>query len=295
MIIVTHKDRKHLHTHFVMNSVSFLDGHKFHITRKELAAMKELQNKICIELGYSAAPKKGFDIFGKKRTEVTANNAKIFRILKKSEAKQKDSYLMNCEEAFLKSLQMAKTKEQFIQLMHAQGFVTEWKENKKHIVFSDIKRKAAGERKCKVRLNKLAQYFPSLKNFKTKEDLLSEIQRNNTIRIESDDNRSFVAGIDSNKSKAGTAAELIDFSKGYEQYSARIDRERDVQAAEEPARLAGEVASAERRRIAEEQRTAQLTTERDERRIQQQDRELSKGNRKSTEQTSQRKSGGYHR
>ena len=295
MLIVTHKDRKHLHTHFVMNSVSFLDGHKFHMSRKELAAMKELQNKICIELGYSAAPKKGFDIFGKKRTEVTANNAKIFRILKKSEAKQKDSYLMNCEEAFLKSLQMAKTKEQFIQLMHAQGFVTEWKENKKHIVFSDIKRKAAGERKCKVRLNKLAQYFPSLKNFKTKEDLLSEIQRNNTIRIESDDNRSFVAGIDSNKSKAGTAAELIDFSKGYEQYSARIDRERDVQAAEEPARLAGEVASAERRRIAEEQRTAQLTTERDERRIQQQDRALSKGDRKSTEQTLQRKSGGYHR
>ncbi|MBR4321804.1 relaxase/mobilization nuclease domain-containing protein [Treponema sp.] len=295
MLIVTHKDRKHLHTHFVMNSVSFLDGHKFHMSRKELAAMKELQNKICIELGYSAAPKKGIDIFGKKRTNVTANNAKIFRILKKAENKQKDSYLMNCEEAFLKSIKMAKTKEQFIQLMHAQGFVTEWKENKKHIVFTDIKRKAAGGRKCKVRLNKLAQYFPSLKNFKTKEDLLSEIQRNNTIRIESDDNRFFVAGIDSNKSKAGTTAELIDFNKGYEEYSARIDKERDVRAAEEAARLAGEVASAERRRIAEEQRTAQLTAERDERRIQQQDRALSKGDRKSTEQTLQRKSGGYHR
>lgn len=295
MIIVTHKDRKHLHTHFVMNSVSFLDGHKFHITRKELAVMKELQNKICIELGYSAAPKKGIDIFGKKRTNVTANNAKIFRILKKAENKQKDSYLMNCEEAFLKSIKMAKTKEQFIQLMHAQGFVTEWKENKKHIVFTDIKRKAAGERKCKVRLNKLAQYFPALKNFKTKEDLFNEIQRNNTIRIESDDNRPFAAGVDSNESKSRRSSELIDFSKGYEEYSARIDRERDVQAAEEAARLAGEVASAERRRIAEEQRTAQLTAERDERRIQQQDRALSKGDRKSTEQTSQRKSGGYHR
>ncbi|MDY3722647.1 MAG: relaxase/mobilization nuclease domain-containing protein [Treponema sp.] len=58
MIIVTHKDRDHLHTHFLMNSVSFVDGHKFHITRKELALMKELQNQICIEMGYSAAPKK---------------------------------------------------------------------------------------------------------------------------------------------------------------------------------------------------------------------------------------------
>lgn len=295
MIIVTHKDRKHLHTHFVMNSVSFLDGHKFHITLKELAAMKELQNKICIELGYSAAPKKGFDIFGKKRTEVTANNAKTFRILKKSEAKQKDSYLMNCEEAFLRSIKMAKTKEQFIQLMHAQGFITEWKENKKHIVFTDIKHKASGERKCKVRLNKLAQYFPSLKDFKTKEDLLDEFKRNNTIRIESDNNRFFAAGVDSNKSETGRSSEFIDFNKGFEEYSARIDRERDVQAAEEAARLARELAEAEQRRIAEQQRAAQLATERNERRVQQQDRVVSERDGKSAEKTSQRQSGGHHR
>ena len=69
--------------------------------------MKELQNQICIELGYSEAPKKGFDMFGKKRINVTANNAKTFRLLKKAEVKEKNSYLQNCKEAFLKSLKMA--------------------------------------------------------------------------------------------------------------------------------------------------------------------------------------------
>lgn len=295
MIIVTHKDRDHLHTHFVMNSVSFVDGHKFHITKKELAAMKELQNQICIELGYSAAPKKGFDMFGKKRTTVTANSAKIFRNLKKAEVKQKDSYLMDCREAFLKSIKMAKTKDQFIQLMHAQGFATEWKDNKKHITFTDIKRKAAGESKCKVRLNKLTQYFPELEDFKSKENLLDGIRRINTIRIESNSNRPSVTGINSNKSETRTTSKLIDFNKGFEDYSTRVNKERDVRTSEETARLTREFVEAEQRRIAEEQRAAQLAAERDKNRVQQQDRRLSESDRKSTEKTKERKSGDFSR
>lgn len=295
MIIVTHKDRDHLHTHFVMNSVSFVDGHKFHMTKKELAAMKELQNQICIELGYSEAPKKGFDMFGKKRINVTANNAKTFRLLKKAEVKEKNSYLQNCKEAFLKSLKMAKTKDQFIQLMHAQGFATEWKDNKKHITFTDVKRKEAGESKCKVRISKLAQYFPELKDFKTKEDLLNGIQRNNTNRIESNNIGPSVAGINSNKSKAGRTPGLIDFNQGYEDYSARVDKERDVRATEEAARLARELAESEQRRIAEEQRTTQLADEQNRNRVQQEDRGLSASDRNTVKQTKERKSGGYSR
>ena len=293
MIIVTHKDRDHLHTHFVMNSVSFVDGHKFHMTKKELAAMKELQNQICIELGYSEAPKKGFDIVGKKRTNVTANNAKTFRLLKKAEVKEKNSYLQNCKEAFLKSLKMAKNKEQFIQLMNAQGFVTEWKDNKKHITFTDVKRKEAGEIKCKVRLNKLAQYFPELKDFKNKEDLLSGIKRNNTNRIESDNNRLIVTGINSDKSETRRTPELIDFNRGYEDYSARIDKERDVRAVEEAARHAREFSEEERRRIAEKQTTAQLAVERNEKQIQQQDGDFSEGNGRTVKQPSKRNSQKY--
>lgn len=295
MIIVTHKDRDHLHTHFVMNSVSFIDGHKFHITKKELTAIKELQNQICIELGYSAAPKKGYDMFGKRRKTVTANNTKTFKALKKAEIKQKDSYLQNCKEAFLKSLRMAKTKNQFVQLMHAQGFETDWKDNKKHITFTDIKRKAAEESKCKVRLNKLTQYFPELKDFKTKEDLLDGIQRINTIRIESDNNRPAVTRINSNKPETGTTSELIDFNKGFEDYSARVDKERDVRTAEETARLARGLIAAEQRRITEKQRSTLLTDERDKNRVQQQDRELSESDRKPTEKIKERKSGGFSR
>ena len=249
LILVTHIDRAHIHNHILWNSVNFVDGHKFHITRKELAEMKELQNQICIKMGFSAAPKKGFDMFGKKRRNVTANNAKTFRVLKQSENKQKDSYIQNCSEAIFKSLKIAKTKEQFIQLMHAQGFDSEWKENKKHITFVDVKRKAAGESKYKVRLNKLAQYFPELKFFKTKDDLLSGIESNNS--------RHSIAGIASYESDTGGTPELIDFDARYEDYSATIDRERSVQSNEKDARRAEEISAGNQRktaRIAEKNR-----------------------------------------
>lgn len=242
MIIVTHKDRDYLHTHFVMNSVSFIDGHKFHITKKELAVMKELQNQICIELGYSAAPEKGFDMFGKKRKTVTAYNSKTYKTLQKASSNQIDSYLKNCEEAILKSIKMAKTKEQFIQLMHAQGFETAWNDNKKHITFTDVKRKAAGESKCKVRLNKLAQYFPTLKDFKTKEELEYGIERNNTNRIETGDNRSSITTNNKDKSTNRGSTKSIDFNSRFEQFSAAVDRKRAIQSAEEDARRAEELA-----------------------------------------------------
>ena len=73
-----------------------------------------------------------------------------------------------------------------------------------------------GEKKCKTRLYKLAQYFPELKDFQTKEDLLYGIT-NKHIDI---------AAVSSEQRENGTDRKLIDFNKGFEQYSARIDSER---------------------------------------------------------------------
>lgn len=295
MIIVTHKDRDHLHTHFVMNSVSFIDGRKFHITHKELAAMKELQNQICVELGYSAAPKKGFDMFGNKRTTVTANNSKTFHTLKKAETKQKDSYLMECEKAFLNSIKMAKTKEQFIQLMHAQGFTTEWKNNKKHITFTDIKRKEAGEIKCKVRLNKLAQYFPELKAFKTKENLLNGIKQNNTIRVRSDNIGPSVTGTDTNESPNGTNTKLIDFNKGFEEYSAGIDKDRSIRAAKKNAGHTRTLDGTKQGGNTELLEPALSAANKNKKRIYKPNRELSKKDGNTTEQIPKGNFDGYSR
>lgn len=53
VVYATHVDRQHIHTHFVVNSVSFMDGHKFQMRKKDLVDMKRLNNRLCLEHGLS--------------------------------------------------------------------------------------------------------------------------------------------------------------------------------------------------------------------------------------------------
>lgn len=278
ILVVTHKDRKHIHTHFIMNSVSFIDGHKLHMTKSELAELKEQQNKICITHGFSAAPKKGFDMWGNRRTSVTASNSKTYRFLQRAARGEKDSYLIRCSKAIKESLKFSKTKDDFIQIMNAQGFETEWKDSKKNITFTDRNLKKKGIKKCKVRLIKLAQYFPDLKGLKNKEDLLYGIE---TGLYRTKDN--------SISSKVRGNTGIIDFNAEYEQYSAKIDRERVERAVKENARHNRDEYDKERRRIRKVQGTSQEATGRNGQTIQtnirttsEQNRDASIGTTKST-------------
>ncbi len=52
IVVATHLDRDHIHSHFVINTVSFLDGRKFDWD-KEYPRMQHLSDEICIEEGLS--------------------------------------------------------------------------------------------------------------------------------------------------------------------------------------------------------------------------------------------------
>src|SRR5660397_120294 len=47
VLITTHQDKDHVHTHFIVNSVSYEDGKKFHSSKKDLEHLKEVSDKIC--------------------------------------------------------------------------------------------------------------------------------------------------------------------------------------------------------------------------------------------------------
>lgn len=174
----THKDREHIHNHFIINSVSFVDGHKFHITTKELEELKSLQNEICIRHGFSPAPEKNQSIRGGRREETVSNSQRTYRLLQKAESGKADSYVMECALAVLDAAESATDKEEFIAIMKKAGFDVSWNDTKKHVVFTDIKREKNGEKKCKVRLYKLAQYYSEFENIGTKEDLLNVFEAN---------------------------------------------------------------------------------------------------------------------
>lgn len=231
-LVAVHKDRKHVHVHFVVNSVNFATGKKFHLSRNELAKLKQLQNEINIEKGFSAAPEKYIGIDGNKRTETVANNQAVFQLLAKAEKGQVSSYVQNCAIAVLQNSKKAKTQKEFIELMQEKGFSTSWEENKKHITFTDIEREKAGENKCKIRLSKLANYYSEFENLSTKE-MLENVIKSNNGRTEQ---------------TIGTG-DVIDFNSGFEEFSHRIDSERAKRATEKTMGPSGKSVERDNSRI----------------------------------------------
>ena len=57
VIVATHLNTEHVHNHFVINSVSFKDGKKFHLTNYCWHDMKEASDRLCKEHGLSVIEK----------------------------------------------------------------------------------------------------------------------------------------------------------------------------------------------------------------------------------------------
>lgn len=52
MLVATHLDRaNHLHSHFVINTVSFVDGIKYHRTKEDYQEMRRVSDALCREYG----------------------------------------------------------------------------------------------------------------------------------------------------------------------------------------------------------------------------------------------------
>lgn len=224
-LVAVHRDKKHIHVHFIVNSVNFVDGRKFHLSRKELEALKQLQNQINIEKGFSAAPGKYEDMNGEERTETVSNNKNTYQLLKRAESGEVKSYVQTCAISVLTQAARASSKEEFIQLMDQDGFETIWDDKKKHITFIDKERAAAGEQKCKIRLSKLADYYAEFKNLNTKEDLINGFDENRRVSAEAR------ANIERIRSGSGIAAdnngsEIEDIGSGIEELKSSTENQR---------------------------------------------------------------------
>lgn len=49
VIVSTHLDREHLHNHFCINSVSYIDGKKYDYDKKEIQRLRDTSDRICLE------------------------------------------------------------------------------------------------------------------------------------------------------------------------------------------------------------------------------------------------------
>lgn len=60
VVVATHLDKtNHLHSHFVLNTVSFADGKKFHRTKADYYEMQKVSDTLCREYGLSVVERPG--------------------------------------------------------------------------------------------------------------------------------------------------------------------------------------------------------------------------------------------
>lgn len=136
VVYATHVDKNHIHTHFVVNSVSFQDGHKFQMSKKDLEDMKELSNTLCLKHGLSVCElgkKKSFN--GKEREGVVSNDMNKYQFLKKAKEGKVKSYVQDTAVSVHQAMQNSCSKEDFIQCLEQKGYVVNWEKNHKYITF----------------------------------------------------------------------------------------------------------------------------------------------------------------
>jgi len=168
VLIATHKDKKHVHTHFIINSVSFEDGKKFQMSSKDLQKMKDRSDEICHEHGLSICEKnKTFD--GHERTGITAWTKEKYHFLQDMlEGKSVKSYVYNTMEVVKNSMNRAASQEEFVKLLGDKGYSVDWQDKHKHLTFMD----QDGNKVRDTNLNKTFNLGIG------KEELLSRFERN---------------------------------------------------------------------------------------------------------------------
>lgn len=134
VVYATHVDRKHVHTHFVVNSVSYIDGHKFQMSKKDLEDMKILNNQLCMEYALTVCE------IGKKKSDsksIIAYDMAKYQFLQKAKEGKIKSYVQDTAVAVHDAVQEARSKEEFIAVMKQKGYFVDWQDNHKYIVFKN--------------------------------------------------------------------------------------------------------------------------------------------------------------
>lgn len=125
IVVATHTDRDHIHSHFVINSVSCDTGKKYHSNKESLTQFMEASDKLCLQYGLSVVkPRK------KQKQEHTMSDRE-YRAYDKGQ-----SWKLNLEINIDECMTLARDREHFIRLMEYSGFEVHWEDTRKYITYT---------------------------------------------------------------------------------------------------------------------------------------------------------------
>ena len=123
VLVCTHVDREHIHSHCVINSVNFDTGKKLHMAKEQLQELMRRNDMICQEMG--------LPVFEAARQQSRGmGGAEYHTALKGRSWKLR---LMNTIDECMK---YAADKDAFVSLMESEGYAVRWEDTRKYITYT---------------------------------------------------------------------------------------------------------------------------------------------------------------
>ena len=124
VLVCTHVDREHIHSHCIINSVNFETGKKVHMADEQIQELRVRNDQICEELGL---PKFQRD---EQRQSRGMSNAEYYT------ASKGESWKFELMRVIDECMRCAGNREEFLILLRSEGYDATWTDSRKNITYT---------------------------------------------------------------------------------------------------------------------------------------------------------------
>ena len=124
VVVATHIDADHIHSHFVINAVCYESGKMLRQGPTTLAKLRPISDEICIAHGLSVLPPQ-------QEKKSQGMSSREYRSAVKGE-----SWKLQLMAVIDECMRFARSKEEFISLMKSEGYDVKWTDTRKSITYT---------------------------------------------------------------------------------------------------------------------------------------------------------------
>ena len=125
VLVCTHTDREHIHSHFLINSVNFDTGRKLHIAKEQLQKLRQRNDQVCMKFS--------LPVFNPTNRKEKTKTMSIGEYHTAARGQSKKLQLMNIINDCMRH---ASTREEFIALMESEGYKVRWEASRRNITYT---------------------------------------------------------------------------------------------------------------------------------------------------------------
>ena len=123
VLICTHVDREHVHSHCVINSVNFETGKKLHMAKEQLQKLMRRNDAICQEMG--------LPVFDTPTQQARGMSGAEYHTALKGQ-----SWKLRIMNTIDECMKYAADRDAFVSLMASEGYAVRWESGRKYITYT---------------------------------------------------------------------------------------------------------------------------------------------------------------